>query len=390
MILIVGAQASGKRTFAQSLGIDASEIAVARLDGSRAVCDVQDIVRAGLKCGDIARRQDASDAEVSAREAYDIDRLVASLREKDVVMINEVGSGVVPATPEDRVYRDQVGRVGVMLASCADAVVRMVCGIPIVLQGELPPLGSLAHAAPHPASTDDTAYAAFACSSRAQRMIDVVVMRHGRTAANLSGVYQGRKLDVPLCETGAEDAAGVGVVRRVRKVYVSFMKRARETARICFPEAQQVVVGGIEEMNFGAFEGRTHADMEADPAYARWLANVETERCPQGESREEFRARAVRALTQAICAAAEAGEREFVCVAHGGTIMAAFSTLDEHPRDYYDYYVGNACGYRAKARISPDGSISLCGCEPFFDLSFLARDAACDCAFAACDEEKGA
>lgn len=370
MILIVGAQASGKRTFARTLGIAAGDIAEAVLDQRRAVCGVHEIVRAGLASGDIARVAEAADTEVSARESYDIDALVESLCAKDVVIVNDVGSGVVPATALDRVYRDQVGRVTVKLAARADAVVRMVCGIPIAIKGALPSEGSFSLRDAADASPDGS-FAGGSQAACAARTIDVVMLRHGRTSANLAGAYQGRRLDAPLCEEGERDAYGAGVIARAGTVYVSSMKRARQTAEICFPQARLVVVEGLEEMDFGAFEGRTHDEMADDPAYAHWLSVSGDEACPNGESRGEFCARVAHAFSQALVAAADAGEREFVCVAHGGTIMAAFSSFDEHPREYYDYYVGNAQGYRAKARIAPDGSVSLSDCTPFDTLSFL-------------------
>ena len=39
------------------------------------------------------------------------------------------------------------------------------------------------------------------------------------------------------------------------------MTRARQTARILFPEAEQIVVPGLREMDFGTFEGRNYVEM---------------------------------------------------------------------------------------------------------------------------------
>lgn len=46
-----------------------------------------------------------------------------------VVISDEVGNGVVPIEPEDRGFRDIAGRILIELASEADEVYRVVCGI---------------------------------------------------------------------------------------------------------------------------------------------------------------------------------------------------------------------------------------------------------------------
>ena len=44
---------------------------------------------------------------------------------------------VVPLDAQERAWREAVGRMSCELASQAETVVRMVCGIPVVLKGEL-------------------------------------------------------------------------------------------------------------------------------------------------------------------------------------------------------------------------------------------------------------
>ncbi|MBQ8536397.1 MAG: bifunctional adenosylcobinamide kinase/adenosylcobinamide-phosphate guanylyltransferase [Clostridia bacterium] len=46
-----------------------------------------------------------------------------------VFTANEVGSGVVPMTAEDRAFREGAGRALCYIAQQADAVVRVICGI---------------------------------------------------------------------------------------------------------------------------------------------------------------------------------------------------------------------------------------------------------------------
>lgn len=49
--------------------------------------------------------------------------------EKLIIICDEVGYGLVPMEPEERLYREQVGRVAGYLANRANQVIRVVCGI---------------------------------------------------------------------------------------------------------------------------------------------------------------------------------------------------------------------------------------------------------------------
>ena len=64
--------------------------------------------------------------------------LLEALCQKELVLCREVGSGVVPLSAEERRWRESVGRLCVLLATRAEAVVRIVAGLPMALKGELP------------------------------------------------------------------------------------------------------------------------------------------------------------------------------------------------------------------------------------------------------------
>ena len=64
---------------------------------------------------------------VTTRESASSDDLAKT---QDLVLIYpEVGSGVVPLDPEERTWREAVGRVGCRIAAEADEVYRVVAGI---------------------------------------------------------------------------------------------------------------------------------------------------------------------------------------------------------------------------------------------------------------------
>ena len=99
---------------------------------------------------------------------------------------------------------------------------------------------------------------------------------------------------------GRESLSTDGIYRDPAVVYVSPLKRARETASILFPEAVQVVIPGFSEMNFGKFEGRNYKEMENDPDYRAWVEGMCLGKCPGGESREEFCARTCEAFLEVL------------------------------------------------------------------------------------------
>jgi adenosyl cobinamide kinase/adenosyl cobinamide phosphate guanylyltransferase len=115
MVLVIGGISSGKRSYVKKVyGYSDNDIADAVLDGRPVVYNVQDLVFGG-------------------KVSYD--ELLAALVKKEVVICNEVGSGVVPVDRDERAARDAAGRLCMALAEKADNVVRLYCGIPAVIKG---------------------------------------------------------------------------------------------------------------------------------------------------------------------------------------------------------------------------------------------------------------
>ncbi len=180
----------------------------------------------------------------------------------------------------------------------------------------------------------------------------VTLIRHGKTAGNLLRRYTGVS-DVPLCPEGRAEAERARKDETLSTVYVSPLKRARETARILFPHAEQIIVEDLHEMDFGDFEGRSADEMEHDPVYRKWVDDLCEGACPNGESQAGFRAR----VTEAFIETLQTIDTDAVFVVHGGVIMAIFAAFAEPKKGFYEWEAPNLGGYSAEVRFTPSGIV---------------------------------
>ena len=168
------------------------------------------------------------------------------------------------------------------------------------------------------------------------------LLRHGATTYNDERRYQGR-MDVSLSPRGLAALKRADFDPRV--VYVSPLRRAKQTAAVLFPEAELVDVSDLREMDFGAFEGHNFRELEGDPDYRAWVEGGCTGKTPGGESREVFAGRVCGAFSALVEAALDTGETQLVVLAHGGTQMAALERFALPQRDYFDWLGPPAGGF---------------------------------------------
>lgn len=178
----------------------------------------------------------------------------------------------------------------------------------------------------------------------------IYLLRHGTTMYNVEKRYQGQR-DIPLSEEGRRQIRQADFSTDV--VYVSPLIRTQQTAKILFPQAKQIVVENLKEMNFGSFEGRNSIEMEHDPDYLAWVkANCETT-CPDGERKDQFCDRTCAAFANLVDNAFAAGRKQLVIVAHGGTQMAVMERFAVPHHEYYHWCAPNAGGYKLDASRWP-------------------------------------
>ena len=170
----------------------------------------------------------------------------------------------------------------------------------------------------------------------------IYLLRHGLTEYNLEKRYQGQR-DIPLSEQGRAMLCQADF--EPDKVYVSPLIRARQTAAVLFPKAEQVVVEDLKEMNFGSFEGKPYQVMEHDPDYLAWVeANCKTSN-PDGERKDWFCDRSCAAFSKLVDQALAEHAPQLVIVAHGGTQMSVMERYAVPHKDYHDWCAPNAGGY---------------------------------------------
>ncbi len=160
---------------------------------------------------------------------------------------------------------------------------------------------------------------------------EFLLIRHGQSTANASGVWQGQ-MEFPLSEEGREQARQAGKAlagERIDAIYSSPLGRAFETAEIIARETgigdPVVPVEGLMERRGGSLEGTSHAEREArNPELTeKFLSLPEEERWTLvgAETDEEVLARFEAAISG--IRARHAGGDKIVVVSHGG-VMRAF------------------------------------------------------------------
>lgn len=174
--------------------------------------------------------------------------------------------------------------------------------------------------------------------------MEVWIRRHAPTGGNLLSQYIG-STDQSLSPEGEAVARRATALPEVERVHTSRLLRTRMTAGILYPNAEVVPCAGLDEMNFGSFEGRCWRDLEDDDAYRKWLDFGCESRCPGGEDKEGFSRRCREAFSAILADEFARGAAALHLVVHGGTIMSVLGGLAEPEREYFSWRAGFCGGY---------------------------------------------
>jgi broad specificity phosphatase PhoE len=116
--------------------------------------------------------------------------------------------------------------------------------------------------------------------------------RHGETAWTISRQHTGRT-DLPLTAQGEAEARRLGERLdglKFAAVFTSPLQRARRTCELAGFGSAAIVEPDILEWNYGAYEGRTSAEIHAE--HPDW--DLFRDGCPGGESPDQVGERADR------------------------------------------------------------------------------------------------
>ena len=153
----------------------------------------------------------------------------------------------------------------------------------------------------------------------------ILLARHGETAWNAEGRYQGQE-DIPMSETGEKQARRLG--ERLRDVRIdraisSPLTRTYHTAQFALGELRSSMLmldNGLMEIAHGTWEGKLAAEIEAEDGdrYRAWRETPEKVKMPNGESLKQVAERAWPAFAGA-CEGMEVDETLLV-VSHDAVI----------------------------------------------------------------------
>ena len=189
-------------------------------------------------------------------------------------------------------------------------------------------------------------------------MTTVLLVRHGRTAANAGGTLAGWTPGVGLDETGRAQAAALAqrlAVLPVRHVVSSPLQRCLETT------AELVAVAGpggaarpapavedrIGECRYGDWTGRSLKELAKDPLWPVVQAHPSAVRFPgeEGETMLGMQGRAVTAVREhdARVAAEHGDDAIWVAVSHGDVIKAILADALGMHLDAFQRIVADPC-----------------------------------------------
>ena len=183
--------------------------------------------------------------------------------------------------------------------------------------------------------------------------MEFVLIRHSLTPGNLEKQYVG-STDQPL----APEGEALARERRERMpevdgLWVSPLKRCRQTAELLFPGMEQRIIQDLQECDFGDYECKTWEELKDDPLYRAWMGGDLTITFPGGENMQGFLERSRRGIEAVVWEAEAAGVDRGAVVAHGGTWLAVMSAFGRPEWELYRWQPENCRGWRVEVRREP-------------------------------------
>lgn len=173
----------------------------------------------------------------------------------------------------------------------------------------------------------------------------IALFRHGVTADNEKRAYAGW-LDSPLSVKGKKQLEEtLGRTPTYQMLFASDLKRCVETSQHLFPNGKPLLLPEFRELNFGNWEGKTHAELENDEHYQKWLEHPFTTSTPDGESFSDFTNRINEGWKKVREEMSSSLKTRAAIVTHGGVIRYLLSTLAPMKKEFWEWEVLHGTGF---------------------------------------------
>lgn len=179
-------------------------------------------------------------------------------------------------------------------------------------------------------------------------MPTVVLIRHGRTTANVAGVLAGRTPGIGLDDTGREGAAALARrldAVRPAAVVSSPLQRCVETATAVAGGRDVVPDDGLAECDYGDWTGRSLAELRREKLWKVVQEHPSGVVFPGGESLRAVQQRAVDAVRarDAELAAEHGPGAVWFAVSHADVIKAVLADALGMHLDHFQRLVVDPC-----------------------------------------------
>lgn len=134
MKLITGGAYQGKLAYAvemAGLGMDSAEKAAADCEN----CTIDEMIQKPIALSYHLFISRMMKEEKGQDEIWERTREILGRNPEIIIIVDELGCGVVPVDAFERRYREVTGRICCMLAKEAEEVHRVICGIGTVIKG---------------------------------------------------------------------------------------------------------------------------------------------------------------------------------------------------------------------------------------------------------------
>lgn len=195
------------------------------------------------------------------------------------------------------------------------------------------------------------------------------LVRHGETASNAEGVFQGH-LDVELNDRGRQQAARVHTALTgiaFDAVYASDLQRAAATAEIIVNGQRDVILDpDLREMHYGVLQGVRYQDaasaLEEHGMADEWRSGSLQRRgtaMPGGEGLRAVRNRSTRFLRQVEQRFPVCEDHQVLVVAHGGKLSVLLTVLLGIPGHHRHAFRFANCGLTRVTRTPGRTTLDL-------------------------------